>query len=367
MKKIVFFTIIFSLTFFALGFISNQYFNSLENFYDTIKSNDTAEDFSKNQLSPIDIASIIHVKNDGDLQKIRTDLNNYIFSNKSPTSKIPDKISINIHDKNFQNISNLKQIDELIINMKYDVNSVVYLFHPEKSNNKLIIYHEGHAGDFVNGKKSIEFFINDGYTVMSFAMPLLGKNNNPIFEHESIGKIQLIDHDQLRYLETNSFSPIQFFVEPIMISLNYLDQNYDFDSYNMVGISGGGWSTTLYSAMDERINDSFSIAGSIPIFMRNVPENVGDYEQILPELYYIANYLDLYILSSVGTDRSFTQIFIKNDPCCFGNGEFRTYEKILTEHITNLNGTFSIIEDDSIKRHEISDIILRFISNKIRT
>ena len=357
--------IIFSVSFFTLGFISNQYSDLLLNFYNLNKLSDTTEDFSKDSLYTFDVESIINIKNHNDASKIRTNLINYIFSNNLPSNKIPDKISINIDDKKYQNMSNLKQIDELVVIMKYDVNSVAYLFHPENSNNKLIIYHQGHSGDFYNGKDSIESFLDDGFTVISFTMPLLGKNNNPIIEHESFGTIKLIDHDQFVLLETSSFSPIQFFIEPIIVSLNYLDENYNFDSYNMVGISGGGWTTTVYSAIDERINDSFSVAGSYPIYLRNEPKNLGDYEQLQPELYNIANYLDLYILSSIGSDRSHTQIFIKDDPCCFGDGEYVHYKKILTEHITTLDGIFKIIEDDSINEHQISKNILELISHSI--
>ena len=259
----------------------------------------------------------------------------------------------------------MKQIDEITITMKYNVNSIVYLFHPVNSNNKLIVYHQGHSGDFYNGKKSIDFFLSEGFTVLAFAMPLLGNNNNPTLEHESFGEITLFDHDQFILLQTNSFSPIQYFVEPIMTSLNYLDQNYNFDSYTMVGISGGGWTTMLYSAIDERITNSFSIAGSYPIYLRIQPKNLGDFEQLDPELYTVANYLDLYILSSIGQNRSHTQIFIKDDPCCFGDMEYLHYEQILTEHIRTLDGSFRIILDDSIDAHDISETILKSISNWI--
>ena len=36
--------------------------------------------------------------------------------------------------------------------------------------------------------------------------------------------------------------------------------------------------------------------------------------------------------------------------------------KILTEHITTLDGIFKIIEDDSINEHQISENILKLIS-----
>lgn len=367
MKKILFVIIIciISFSFFTFGYVSNQYSDSILNFDNIKKHPDSLETFPTNFLSGFDIQSIIHIQNSDDEFEIRNNLINYIFNKDTFLNKMPDKILTNIDDEKYKNISNLKQIDEITVIMKYDVSSTAYLFHPENSNNQLIIYHEGHSGDFYDGINSIETFVDDGFTVIAFSMPLLGNNNNPVLEHDSFGKIKLVDHDQFSLLKTNSFSPIQFFVKPIWVSLNYLDENYNFDSYNMVGISGGGWTTTLYSAIDNRINDSFSIAGSYPIYLKYQPKNLGDYEQLEFELYAIANYLDLYILSSLGDNRSHTQIFIKNDPCCFGDGEYLHYEKILTEHIESIAGSFKIIEDESIHAHEISETVLHVISTSI--
>ena len=60
--------------------------------------------------------------------------------------------------------------------------------------------------------------------------------------------------------------------------------NFDFNSYHMLGLSGGGWTTVLFSAIDERTSQSYSVAGSFPMFMRSDSKNIGDYEQITPEL-----------------------------------------------------------------------------------
>ena len=50
----------------------------------------------------------------------------------------------------------------------------------------------------------------------------------------------------------------------------------------MVGLSGGGWTTNLLSAIDDRIRYSFSVAGSMPIYYR-LEASMGDIEQFLPE------------------------------------------------------------------------------------
>ena len=250
--------------------------------------------------------------------------------------------------------------------MEHEVNSIPYLFIPEYSNDKLIIYHQGHAGDFYKGKETIQFFLEHNYSVLAFSMPLLGMNNQPIVEVSNIGTIQLTSHEHLQFLESSQFSPIQFFVEPIVVSLNYLDENYDFSSYDMVGISGGGWTTTLYPAIDDRISHSYSIAGSVPIYLRSTPQNYGDYEQWLPDLYMIANYLDLYVLNSYGDGRKFVQIFNKYDPCCFSGDMFRTYENEVKETLYKLDGgNFEIYLDDSHKNHEISEFTLEVIIDSL--
>ena len=123
----------------------------------------------------------------------------------------------------------------------------------------------------------------------------------------------------------------------------------------MIGISGGGWVTTIYPAIDERIIQSYSVAGSYPIFLRTAPENVGDYEQKNPKLYEVANYLDLYVMASTGQDRKFIQIFNKYDPCCFSGNHFETYEKNIKNIVDGFEtGHFDIFLDDTHKEHIIS-------------
>ena len=67
---------------------------------------------------------------------------------------------------------------------------------------------------------------------------------------------------------------------------------------------------------DDRINESFSVAGSFPIWLRSDSRDYGDYEQTIPEFYKIANYPELYFLSSYG-DRSLYLFYNEFDPCCF--------------------------------------------------
>jgi len=318
----------------------------------------------------IDVSSLIHIQNHEDILNSRIFLINYIWgSDTLQYDLLPDKIEKNISDKRFSDITNFKQIDKITILMDYGINSEAYLFFPSISNNKLVIYHQGHGGDFVLGKNTIQYFLDNNYSVLAFSMPLVQPNNQPTVNLENFGNLILNSHDDLQFLESEDFSPIKFFVEPITISLNYIDKKYNFESYDMVGISGGGWTTVLYSAIDTRISKSYPVAGSAPMYLKiNNEKNLGDYEQIVPELYSTVGYLDLYIMSSYGDDRGQLQIFNKYDPCCFSGLGFQTYEFEIKNVISKLEkGTFNIFLDEINKKHSISNSSLELILNDMRS
>ena len=311
-----------------------------------------------------DASSIIEIETKKDLNSKRTALINYIWKDQIPT-KLPTNIEEHFIDDTFSDIKNLKRLDKITIEMEHGINSIAYFFTPYESNNKLIIYHHGHAGDFSLEKNILTSFLNNGYSVVGFNMPLIGMNNQPVIETSDFGPIKFISHNQFSLLESPKFSPIKYFVEPITLSLNYIDENYDFDSYYMVGLSGGGWITVLYSAIDERISESYSVAGSYPLHLRHETKNIGDYEQFNPNIYRISNYLELYTMSSFGDNRKLVQLFIYNDPCCF---QAELYDKfpygnVIQDKLAILGdqGKFSVFLDSSTNQHEISDYALSLI------
>lgn len=337
----------------------------LMNSIKTISLNEENKSNPQNMIYENDVKSLIHIYSENDISKYRNKLINFIWKNNDfPNSKLPDNVQTNFVNPLYNDFTNLQRIDKLNILMENKVNSISYLFLPESSNNKLIIYHQGHAGDFYKGKNTIQFFLEHNYTVLAFSMPLLGMNDQPLVDIPNIGTIKLTSHEHLRFLDSSEFSSIKYFMEPIAVSLNYLDDFYDFSSYHMVGISGGGWTTTLYSAIDDRISHNYSIAGSVPIYLRSITQNQGDYEQWLPELFMNVNYLDLYLINSYGDNRKFVQVFNKYDSCCFSGDLYKSYENEIKESISVLKkGYFEIYLDDTHKTHKISEFALEIIKN----
>lgn len=318
--------------------------------------------------SQVNVTSLIHIHNQTDLLDKRIQIIQYIWKqNNFPYDKMPSNIEHDVKDDRYSDLQNLLQINKITTSMEYGINSYSYLFLADKNNNKLVVYHQGHDGDFILGKNTIQYFLDNEYSVLALSMPFTGMNNQPVVDLPNFGILKLTTHDDLIFIDSENFSSIKFFVEPVAVSLNYVDKTFNFDSYYMIGISGGGWTTALYSAIDPRIDKSYPVAGSVPIYLRfNNPKNVGDYEQMLPELYRIADYLDLYIMASYGENREQLQIFNKYDPCCFAGDSFTTYESEIKKSLSKLGmGTFSVYLDDTHNEHKISEHALSLIINNM--
>ena len=368
------------LTFLVISFVSVFFFGTYVGLYKIFPYEflDSSKDvlfeqktIEKNQfVKQSSIDSLIRIYDKSDIEQKRNFLTEF-FWDVGSLQRVKDKsqlpeVEFGISDFNYKDFQNLKRIDRLTVEMEYGINSVSYLFLPEQPNEKLILYHQGHGGDFILGKDTIQFFLDRNFTVIAMAMPLLGMNNQPIVEIDGLGEMTLTSHKKLGLLETDSFNPMKLFLDPIQINLNFLDKEYDFKRYSMIGLSGGGWTTVVYSAIDERISDSFSVGGSIPFYLRVDSRDMGDYEQTNIELYKNANYLELYVLSAYGDGRQHIQIFNKNDPCCFSGDWSETYEFVIKDRISQLGkGDFQIFIDDSHKEHKISENVLGIILKSI--
>ena len=316
------------------------------------------------------VDSLIKIDDKSDIDQKREFLAEF-FWDATTFQRVKDKspspeVEIDISDSNYKDLQNLKRIDRLTVEMEYGINSVSYLFIPKQSNEKLILYHQGHNGDFLLGKDTIQFFLDRNFTVVALSMPLLGINNQPVVEINGLGEMKLISHNQLRLLEANNFNPMKLFLDPIQINLNFLDKKYNFKQYSMIGLSGGGWTTVVYSAIDERISNSFSVGGSMPFYLRIDSRDMGDYEQTNIELYQDVNYLELYILGAYGDGRKHIQIFNKNDSCCFSGNGYETYEFVIKDKMLQLGkGNFQILIDDTHNEHKISDHTLNLVNENI--
>ncbi|MCW5850799.1 MAG: hypothetical protein KIT87_12055, partial [Anaerolineae bacterium] len=184
-------------------------------------------------------------------------------------------------------------------------------------------------------------------------------------------------HDSLFSLPLRNGNALKFFLDPTAVSLNYLKTRADADGfpryqdYNMIGLSGGGWTTTLYAAVDPTIKTSIPVAGTLPLYLRYDGYN-HDLEQTLSSFYSRAGYPDLYVLGSYGRGRKQVQVLNRRDNCCFGEAEHRvsptgmTWEQAVRDYEARVRlalynigayqgyGSFRVEIDEAAPAHMIS-------------
>ena len=328
-------------------------------------------------LSSID--ELISIKTYTDIVNKRQLLIDYIWvDNNFPSEKYPKYYKSDIKDESFNDMNNLKRIDSFTVEMDYGMNSISYLFLANNSNNKLIIYHQGHDSRSIGGfdnhsfeedYRIIQYFLDRNFSVLIFSMVGQGMNNEPVINFDGLGAITMNSHEHFRLLESENFHPIKFFIEPVIVTLNQIQNDYNFESYFMTGKNSGGWTTVIVSAIDTRIEESYSIAGSFPLWMSSDPANYSDYEQNLPDFYRIANYLELYLLSSYGENRKLVLFYNEFDPCCFPGTLYEKFpfESTIKDKLNLLgNGKFDVIIDNGQNKHIISDSVMNKIISSIK-
>jgi len=220
-------------------------------------------------------------------------------------------------------LDELARVDELRMNLGPGLQGLAYHFIPRRPNSQLVVVHHGHGctldddpspSDVGYGlQRTIRALLHEGYGVLGLFMPHMRPGDctgghDAMFKDATIG------------------SPIKYFLEPTALSLNYLQSRSRSDHFpryrvfHMTGLSGGGWTTTIYAAINPRIRLSFPVAGTIPLYLRS-SGSVGDREQFEPSFYRLAGYPDLYVLGGHGRGRKQVQILVRRDNCCFGEAQ----------------------------------------------
>lgn len=315
------------------------------------------------QYSEVKLEDFISVS-PNNLDSLKTKLNTILFGTKTLPNNLPDSV-IDIEDQFYSDLTKLDKIEQFEIKQKYGINSIGYIFHPKNPINRLLLYHQGHGGDFSLGKQTIDYFLEKGFTVYAFSMPLVGKNNQPKIYLDKLGEFTLDEHEKFKYLE----NPLQYFISPVITMINYsMDKN--FSDISMVGISGGGWTTTLAAAVDSRIKFSFPVAGTYPMFIRfrRPTKAYGDFEQTYEKLVLQINYLDMYIMGAAGKGRTQLQILNKYDSCCFDGVDYQSYNEFIAAKSKEFDGgSFEVFSDTSHAEHKISELALSKIFETIQS
>lgn len=319
---------------------------------------------------PLDDRAItIHTARE--VAKKRAALIRYIWGTDGfPKRRLPDVVVTNVSSPVHQ-LSNLARVDEFRLEQAAGLQGLAYHFIPRVPNRELVIVHHGHdctldddpsTAEVGYGlQRTINALLRQGYGVLGVFMPHMRPG-------DCTG-----DHDALMQSKTATGSPMKHFLDPVAISLNYLrtrnrsGQFPNYRTFHMTGLSGGGWTTTIYAAIDPSIRCSIPVAGSIPLFLRQ-GSSIGDREQSEPTFYSLAGYPDLYVLGAQGRGRRQVQILVRRDDCCFGEAQHdakaagMTYERSLREYEERVRkalrgigpGSFQLVIDEVAPAHMIS-------------
>ncbi len=253
-------------------------------------------------------------------------------------------------------LKNAGAIETFTIRMDAGQENTTHHISPKKKASKLVILQHGHACTFDDAAdprgagmaETADALLGAGYAVLLSHMP-----------HMRPGDCQTVPHGALFDLPLRSGNALQFFLTPLVESLNRLKPKYK--EIHMAGLSGGGWTTTVLAAVEPAIRLSFPVAGTIPLYLRT-GDSVGDKEQYLEEFYRLAGYPDLYYLGAFGPGRKQVQILNRKDNCCFGEAQHKgsDYEAAMRVYETKVSqalgsgGRFRLEIDNSAPRHMIS-------------
>jgi len=306
----------------------------------------------------------LSIQSRSDLARVRDELIRFVWGTKRLPETQPVQVNRGVSSP-IPDTENVGRVEALQIAMECGQQTVTYHFIPKNPNRQLVIVHQGHVCELDNYGVGdlIRDLLREGYSVLAAYMP-------KCWPGDCTGSCTAQHNTMFTSLAPSAGSPMQFFLEPITVSLNYLEHRHRADGFpryrefHMAGLSGGGWTTTLYAAIDPRIKLSFPVAGTIPLYLRSAG-SVGDTEQTLPAFYKIAGYPDLYVLGAFGRGRSQVQILNRKDDCCFGEAQHhgppsydevvRGYEQSVQQELKQLkSGAFRVEIDEVASRHLIS-------------
>lgn len=299
-----------------------------------------------------------------DVTRVRRELIQFVWG----ADQLPDRLPANLRrnaPSPVKDAPNLERVDALEIRLEAGQETVAHHFIPARKVHQLVVVHQGHGCqlDSYGVGGLIRDLLREGYGVLGLYMPRCRPD-------DCLGGCTAQHETLFATVRPAAGSPMKFFLEPITVGLNYLERRWSEDgfprytAFHMAGLSGGGWTTTVYAAIDPRIALSFPVAGTLPLYLRS-GGSVGDVEQTLPAFYRIAGYPDLYVLGSAGAGRRQVQILNRRDDCCFGVAQhqgavsyddaLRTYERQVQARLGELGpGAFRLEIDETAPNHQIS-------------
>jgi len=223
-----------------------------------------------------------------------------------------------------------------------------------------------------------EKFKKKGYDILSLSMSGLGYNmllnsnysfpinpersSNISFDYQ-FHKREIKHHDIYQFYYDKNYPNVMPLA--LMLSGNYyliknLENNYD--EIVMMGISGGGWHTTMFAALLPKIKKSYSFSGTFPKMFKLHKGTRTEWEDTYSKIYDEYDYWDFYFLALFDKENLYNRehnlIFNNKDPYSY-NDPWATEFKNLVDLVSIDNLNAIVLDKD---KHEID---LKFVDEYI--
>ena len=313
----------------------------------------------------IDVAGTMHAASRADLAPLRARVTEFIWGGPLPADRLPDDVAEVPDIARDYDLSPLARIRAFVTGMAHGV-SVRTLFLETAASPRgcLVVYHQDHNAVLLGEREWFRRFLAAGCDVISVPLPLTVDAPPLPIRTEVDGRlVELSDHNDFAALERDGFTPIRFFVEPAVASVNRALSEKSYDRIGVLGLSGGSWATMLHAAIDPRVSHAYPVAGALPLYLRYPgSRNRGDWEGRSSALYDLASYFDLYLLGVLEPGRRAIYVYNRYDNCC-SNGVLTAAFSAQTEGIARRWGLGSIRFhiDETARVHIISEDALDLI------
>ena len=261
----------------------------------------------------------------------------------------------------FEGMDNLSGVDRLEIPVNDFYRAAVYHLRPVKRNGKLVLYHNGfgNCATFIDQKPLITSLIGQGYDVLGFNLIGYGGSKFTEADLPRYGRYVVLGWRIFDLFDR----PLRFYLDPVVIGLNHVLKTRKYSRIDMVGFSAAAWVTVLASAVESRIQGSYTIAGPYPIYLRSGEERLqAPRPQYYRPMLQAANYPEMFVLATLGEGRRQMHIFNRYDSCCYNNTKGKLYEPAVQKTVEACcAGRFDFVIDETHNRHAISPFALETI------
>lgn len=282
----------------------------------------------------------IHVASQSDVNTLRPSITNTLFSSNSLPTEIGILYTTNSPSLGLTNLAST----QAILMTSYTARPRVWT-PASGANGKVMLIGQGHGAGYnvANFNVAIQTYLNAGITVCGFVMP---------------GGDEITSGTSANHVSTTP--ALHNFIGPAIIAINTLTNN-GYSQVYASGLSGGGWASTLLSAIDTRVLKSYPEAGTLPLFCNLQSPTDRDWEQLLPTISPgNLSYLDLYLMSS-DSGRRQKQILHTLDACCFSLAHYNTgqdYAQRVANIASSMGGSYELLwKSQTLHQFEAQTII----------